>query len=161
MRKEGHCEAAVFLFCVLVQNGRVSLAKRGNLACPAGAQEGRHLRFPPSCESPLSLRESGADCRHVTAAKKGTAEDFFSATDELPSESVLLSNLFAVSETVLLHRRFCLRRRDITVSRKSLARCNAWHLRIRRLIQFILAALSANELRGTIMPRSAQSSPYV
>ena len=24
-------------------------------ACPAGAQEGRHLRFPPSCESPLSL----------------------------------------------------------------------------------------------------------
>ena len=51
--------------------------------------------------------------------------------------------------------------RDITVSRKSLARCNAWHLRIRRLIQFILAALSANELRGTIMPRSAQSSPYV
>ena len=77
MRKEGHCEAAVFLFCVLVQNGRVSLAKRGNLACPAGAQEGRHLRFPPSCESPLSLRGSGADCRHVTAAKKGTAEDFF------------------------------------------------------------------------------------
>ena len=31
MRKEGHCEAAVFLFCVLVQNGRVSLAKRTEL----------------------------------------------------------------------------------------------------------------------------------
>ena len=36
MRKEGHCEAAVFLFCVLVQNGRVSLAKRGNLAYRQG-----------------------------------------------------------------------------------------------------------------------------
>ena len=34
---------------------------------------------------------------------RGTAEDFFSATDELPSESVLLSNLFAVSDTLLLH----------------------------------------------------------
>ena len=73
MRKEGHCEAAVFLFCVLVQNGRVSLEKRGNLACPAGAQEGRHLRFPPSCESPLSLGGADADYRHVTAAKRGTA----------------------------------------------------------------------------------------
>lgn len=31
MRKEGHCEAAVFLFCVLVQNGRVSLVKRTEL----------------------------------------------------------------------------------------------------------------------------------
>ena len=77
MRKEGHCEAAVFLFCVLVQNGRVSLAKRGNLACPAGAQEGRHLRFPPSCGSPPSLEWSGADCRHVTAAKQGNGRGFF------------------------------------------------------------------------------------
>ena len=77
MRKEGHCEAAVFLFCVLVQNGRVSLVKRGNLAYPAGAQEGRHLRFPPSCESPLSLGESGADCRHVTASKWGNGRGFF------------------------------------------------------------------------------------
>ena len=31
MRKEGHCELAVFLFCFPVQNGRVSLAKRGKL----------------------------------------------------------------------------------------------------------------------------------
>ena len=98
-------------------------------AYPAGAQEGRHLRFPPSCESPLSLGESGADCRHVTAPKRSTAEGFSSATDELPSEFVLLSNLFAVSETVLLHIRFTLRRRDITVSRNSLTRYTARHLR--------------------------------
>ena len=60
---------------------------------------------------------------------RGTAEDFFSATDELPSESVLLSNLFAVSDTVLLHMRFHLRRRDIPVSRNSFARYYGRHLR--------------------------------
>ena len=52
------------------------------------------------------------------------------------------------------------RRRDITVSRNSLARCNARHLRIKRLVQFIFAsavrynaqknwaALSCRPLRG-------------
>ena len=34
---------------------RFSLNLSGECAYPAGAQEGRHLRFPPSCESPLSL----------------------------------------------------------------------------------------------------------
>ena len=42
------------------------------------------------------------------------------------------------TDSVLLHRRLNLRRRDIPVSRKSLARCNARHLRIKRLVQFIL-----------------------
>ena len=45
--------------------------------------------------------------------------------------------LYAVSDFVLLHRRVHLRRRDITVSRNSLTRYTAWHLRIRRLVQFI------------------------
>ena len=80
----------------------------------------------------------------MTASKRGTAEDFFSATDELPSESVLLSNLFAVSDTILLHMWFHLRKRDITVSRNSLACCNARHLRIRRLAQFIFAETVRN-----------------
>ena len=31
MRKEGHRELEVFLFCVLMQNGRVSLVKRTEL----------------------------------------------------------------------------------------------------------------------------------
>ena len=42
------------------------------------------------------------------------------------------------TDSVLLHIRLNLRRRDIPVSRKSLARCNARHLRIKRLVQFIL-----------------------
>ena len=41
------------------------------------------------------------------------------------------------TDSVLLHIRLNLRRRDIPVSRKSLARCNARHLRIKRLVQFI------------------------
>ena len=75
----------------------------------------------------------------MTASKRGTAEDFFSATDELPSESVLLSNLFAVSDTILLHMWFYLRRRGIAVPHNSLTRYTARHLRIRRLVQFIFA----------------------
>ena len=50
---------------------------------------------------------------------RGTAEDFFSTADELPSESVLLSNLFAGSDSVLLHRPEGLRRRNIPVLRNS------------------------------------------
>ena len=48
-------------------------------------------------------------------------------------------NLYAVPDIVLLHRRFHLRRRGMTVPRNPLARYTAWHLRIRRLVQFILA----------------------
>ena len=74
---------------------------------PRGAQEGRHLRFPPSCESPLSLGGSGADCRHVTAAKRGTAEDFSYRREHM---SHPVRDIFAGSDTVLLHRWFTLRR---------------------------------------------------
>ena len=50
---------------------------------------------------------------------RGTAEDFYYR---------VFLNLFAVSDSVLLHIRLNLRRRDIPVSRKSLVRCNARHL---------------------------------
>ena len=40
MCKEGHCEAAVFLFCVLVQNGReCRLRSEGNCADAARAHK--------------------------------------------------------------------------------------------------------------------------
>ena len=48
-------------------------------------------------------------------------------------------NLFAVSDTLLLHISEGLRRRDIPVSRNPLTRYTARHLRIRRLILFIFA----------------------
>ena len=46
-------------------------------------------------------------------------------------------NIFAVPDTVLLHMRFHLSKRDIPVSRNSLTRYTARHLRIKRLVQFI------------------------
>ncbi len=48
-------------------------------------------------------------------------------------------NLYAVPDIVLLHRRFTLRKRNITVLRNSLTCYTGWHLRIRRLILFIFA----------------------
>ena len=66
----------------------------------------------------------------MTAAKRGTAVG-------LPLRVFL--NLFAVSDTLLLHISEGLRRRDIPVSRNPLTRYTARHLRIRRLILFIFA----------------------
>ena len=56
MRKEGHCEAAVFLFCVLVQNGSFSLNLSGECADAARA----HKRvdtcgFHPLVDHPFPL----------------------------------------------------------------------------------------------------------
>ena len=51
--------------------------------------------------------------------------------------SVTFSAFSQFTDSVLLHRWVHLSRRDITVSRNSLTRYTAWHLRIRRLVQFI------------------------
>ena len=53
--------------------------------------------------------------------------------------SVSFSVFSQFTDRLLLHIRLTLRRRGITVPRNSLARCNARHLRIRRLVQFIFA----------------------
>ena len=79
---------SVHTFCantkgVFCENGvrdfaEFSPPRRAGLACAASAQEGRQPAvFHPLMNLPFSLGESGADCRHVTAAKRGTAEDFF------------------------------------------------------------------------------------
>ena len=60
----------------------------------------------------------------------GTAEELFYRG---------FRNLFAVSDTILLHIRLNPRRRDIPVSRNSLTCYTGRHLRIRRLILFIFA----------------------
>ena len=58
------------------QRGDSPSADGGSVPRPAAGQEGRHQGFYP-LNSHFLLGESGADCRHVTAAKRGTAEDFF------------------------------------------------------------------------------------
>ena len=103
-------------------------ADGGSVAAPAaGAKRKDNLRFPFLFEllpfpCLIARRKSESGDRFEN---RGTTEDFFSATDELPSESVLLSNLFAVSDTILLHRSATSSRRGITVPRNSLV----WRLR--------------------------------
>ena len=58
--------------------------------------------------------------------------------------SVTFSAFSQFTDSVLLHRWVHLRRRDIIVSRNSLTRYTAWHLRIRRLVQFFFAGAVAN-----------------
>ena len=51
--------------------------------------------------------------------------------------SVSFSAFSQFTDSVLLHRSATSNRRDITVSRNSLARCNARHLRIKHSVPFI------------------------
>ena len=71
-------------------------------------------------------------------------------------------DIFAVSDSVLLHRSATSSRRDITVSRNSLACCNARHLRIRRLVQFIFAETVRNNAltnRAALLCRTCEDFP--
>ena len=94
----------MFLFCVLVQNGgeRADAARAHKRVDTCG--------FHPLVDHPFPLEGLAKIGERRPLRNRGTAEDFFSTADELPSESVLLSNLFAVSDTVLLHMWFHLRR---------------------------------------------------
>ena len=89
----------------------------------------------------------------MTAPKLGTAEDFFFR---------VFRNLFAVSDTVLLHMQFHLSRRGIAVPRNSLTRYTARYLRIRRLVQFILADPVYNNAlkdRAALLCRACEDFP--
>ena len=101
----------------------------GGVACPARAQEGDNLRFSPSCESssfPWRVwrkPETGDRCE-IGVRQSGYRCVAFSAFSQF-------------TDSVLLHRSATSNRRDITVSRNSLARCNARHLRIKHSVPFI------------------------
>ena len=106
-------------------------ADGGNVPRPAaGAKRKGHLRFPFLFEllpfpCLLVWRKSETGDRFET----GERQRIFPTVGE---HSVLpFLYLFAVPDSLLLHRRFTLRRRDIAVSRSSLARRNRRHLRIK------------------------------
>ena len=123
------------------------------MACSAGAQEGRHLRFPPSCESPLSLGGHGGDGRTETIKER---QRIFSTVWE---HSVLpFLYLFAVSDTVLLHIRLSPRRgRHDSAAQFFLRVIPPGTCGFRCLAQFIFLGavcnLQTNELRDTGMSR--------
>ena len=67
--------------------------------------------------------------------------------------SVTFSAFSQFTDSVLLHRWVHLSRRDITVSRNSLTRCNGRHLRIRRLVQFIFVGAVYHNVLTTCATR--------
>ena len=67
--------------------------------------------------------------------------------------SVTFSAFSQFTDSVLLHRWVHLSRRDITVSRNSLTRYTAWHLRIRRLVQFIFVGAVYHNALATCATR--------
>ena len=79
-------------------------------AYPAGHKKEATYGFLLLVNLPLSLRGRGENRRDETAPKRGTAEDFFFR---------VFRNLFAVSDTVLLHRSATSSRRNIPVLRNS------------------------------------------
>ena len=85
----------------------------------------------------LPLLDSLAQTRDQRPLRKGERQRIFSSVGAHSVRPCL--NLSAVSNNLLLHISAALRRRGMTVPRNPLARYTAWHLRIRRLVQFILA----------------------
>ena len=83
--------------------------------------------FHPLVNHPFPLA-SLAQTRDRRPLRKGERQRIFSTVGK---HSVLpCRDIFAVSDSVLLHRSEGLSRRNITVLRNPLARCNAQHLRI-------------------------------
>ena len=87
----------------------------------------KNCGFHPLVNHPFPLA-SLAQTRDRRPLRKGERQRIFSTVGK---HSVLpCRDIFAVSDSVLLHRSEGLRRRNITVLRNPLARCNGRHLRI-------------------------------
>ena len=112
------------VFFAEIQRWGFAVCGRRDVAAPAaGAKRKDNLRFsflfgllPFPCFL-IWRRLPTCDRSEI----RRTAEDFFFR---------VFRNLFAVSNTILLHMRFHLRRRDMSVSRNSFSRYSAQHLRV-------------------------------
>ena len=107
------------------QRGVCRLRTAGTCADAARAHKrDGHQGFHPSCESPRFLLASA--CQRAETV--GERQRIFSTVGE---HSVLpCPELSAVPDTILLHRRFTLRRRGISVPRNSFTRCYGQQLRV-------------------------------
>ena len=113
------------------QRGDSPSADGGDVAAPAaGAKRKGNLRFPFLFELlPFPYFLVWRRLPTCDRSEKGERQSGYSC--------VCFAKYSQFTDSVLLHIRFTLRRRDMPVSRESLARCNARHLRIKRLVQFI------------------------
>ena len=123
------------LFTIGYGTGAVRTTERFTAPAAAGKRADTCGFYPLNSRFPLF--PNPAQTRDRRPLRKGERQRILSTVGAHNVRPFLY--LYAVSDFVLLHRRVHLRRRDITVSRNSLACCNARHLRIRRLVQFIFA----------------------
>ena len=113
------------------QQGVALCGARETAAPAAGAKRKGHLRFP------FLFELLPFPC--LLARRKSESGDRFeNGVRQSGYRSVSFSAFSQFTDSVLLHMRVYLRRRGMTVPRNPLARYTAWHLRIRRLVQFIL-----------------------
>ena len=146
------------------QRGDSPSADGGSVAAPAaGAKRKGHLWFPFLFEL-LPFPCLIVRCRLPTCdrCEIGGRQRIFS--------TVSFATCSQFTNSVLLHMWLNQRRRDITVSRNTLACCNARHLRIKHSVQFIFAgafrhneqknwaALSCRPLRGANLMCSSNLS---
>ena len=114
------------------QRGDSPSADGGDVAAPAaGAKRKGHLRFP------FLFELLPFPC--LLARRKSESGDRFeNRVRQSGYRCVCFATCSQFTDSVLLHIRVNQRRRDITVSRNSLTRYTARHLRIRRSAAFIL-----------------------
>ena len=112
-------------------SGELRSAERGRLPRPRLGQKGRTTcGFPSSLNSYLSLISyPGENRRPATASKNRNGSR---VTLAFVSQNIRSSQIAYCYTGGLINAR-----RGMTVPRKFLARCNARHLRIKRLVQFI------------------------
>ena len=113
------------------QQGIALCGARETAASAAGTKRKGHLWFPFLFEL-LPFPCLIVRCRLPTCdrCEIGGRQRIFS--------TVSFATCSQFTNSVLLHMWLNQRRRDITVSRNTLACCNARHLRIKHLVQFIL-----------------------
>ena len=145
------------------QQGIALCGARETAASAAGTKRKGHLRFPFLFEllpfPCLIVRRRLPTCDRCEI---GGRQRIFSI--------VSFATCSQFTNSVLLHMWLNQRRRDITVSRNTLACCNARHLRIKHSVQFIFAgafrhnaqknwaALSCRPLRGANLMCSSNLS---
>ena len=128
------------LFTIGYGTGAVRTTERFTAPAAAGKRADTCGFYPLNSRFPLF--PNPAQTRDRRPLRKGERQRILSTVGAHNVRPFLY--LYAVSDFVLLHRRVHLRRRDITVSRNSLTRYTARHLRIRRLVQFVFAETVRN-----------------
>ena len=113
------------------QRGVALCGARETAAPAAGAKRKGHLRFP------FLFELLPFPC--LLARRKSESGDRFeNGVRQSGYRCVRFATCSQFTDSVLLHRRFSQRRRNIPVLRNSLTRYTARHLRIKRLVQVIL-----------------------